>query len=576
MARLVLGPLLRYTDDTCATVWVETDGACTVEVLGHRARTFAVAGHHYALVVVSGLAPATSTAYDVRLDGDVVWPEPDSGWPVSTIRTSRPDEEVRVAFGSCRVTAPRGRRENRRPLWRPRALGVDALAALAARMRDTPEAATGEWPDVILMVGDQVYADQPSPGVAAWIRERRDVHTPPGDGVADFEEYTRLYAEAWSDPAVRWLLSTVPSAMVFDDHDVHDDWNTSETWRHQKQATVWWHDRITGGLASYWIYQHLGNLDPAALGREELFGRLQEVEDADGWPLLEEFAQAADAEADGAKGYRWSYRRDVGRTRLLVVDSRCGRILEGDSREMVSGAEWDWIVEQCRSEEQVDHLLVATSLPLLLPAAIHHLEAWNEAICKGARGPRAARLGEVVRQAADLEHWAAFDDSFRAMTGLLADIGAGALGEPPLSITVLSGDVHYAYLAEATFPAERGVRSRVHQVVCSPLRNPVQRVIQLVDRFARTPTGRRVGEALSRSVGVPPLELDWDLTAGPWFDNHLATLVLRGDEAQLLLESAWTPDGETELLRCVLDRRLTGPARGADSEGGVPEAVPAG
>ena len=560
MARLVLGPLLRYTDETSATVWVETDAACTVEVLGHRARTFCVAGHHYALVVVTGLQPASSTEYGVALDGTSVWPEPGSEWPASTIRTTRPEEEVRVAFGSCRVTAPHGRKQNRRPFWRPRALGVDALAALAARMRATPEAATGTWPDVLLMLGDQVYADQASPGVVAWIEEHRDVHQGPRDGVANFEEYTQLYREAWSDPAVRWLLSTVPSAMVFDDHDIHDDWNTSHAWRQEKQGADWWHDRIVGGLASYWLYQHLGNLDPEALESEQLHARLQQVDD--GWPLLEEFAVAADAEADGEKGYRWSYRRDVGRTRLVVVDSRCGRILEGDRRLMASRAEWNWIVEQCRHEDEVDHLVLATSLPVLLPAAIHHVEAWNEAICQGARGPRAARLGERFRQLADLEHWAAFGDSFRAMTGLLAAVGAGELGPPPVTVSVLSGDVHYAYVAEARFPEERGVQSRVHQIVCSPLRNPVQRVIQLVDRFARTPTGRRVGEAMSRSVGVPPLELDWALTDGPWFQNNLGTLSLRGDEAQLVVESAWTPDGDAELLQTVLDRSLCRTALG--------------
>ena len=48
--------------------------------------------------------------------------------------------------------------------------------------------------------------------------------------MADFEEYTRLYWDSWKDPTIRWLLSAVPSAMIFDDHDVHDDWNTSEAW----------------------------------------------------------------------------------------------------------------------------------------------------------------------------------------------------------------------------------------------------------------------------------------------------------------------------------------------------------
>ena len=31
--------------------------------------------------------------------------------------------------------------------------------------------------------------------------------------------------------AVRWLLSTVPSGMLLDDHDLRDDWNTSLSWR---------------------------------------------------------------------------------------------------------------------------------------------------------------------------------------------------------------------------------------------------------------------------------------------------------------------------------------------------------
>ena len=49
---LLLGPLLRHVDPVSATVWVETDRPCTVEVLGRSARTFRVSDHHYALVLV--------------------------------------------------------------------------------------------------------------------------------------------------------------------------------------------------------------------------------------------------------------------------------------------------------------------------------------------------------------------------------------------------------------------------------------------------------------------------------------------------------------------------------------------
>jgi len=44
-----------------------------------------------------------------------------------------------------------------------------------------------------------------------------------GYQAADFMEYCSLYREAWSEPSVRWLLSVIPTAMIFDDHDVHDD-----------------------------------------------------------------------------------------------------------------------------------------------------------------------------------------------------------------------------------------------------------------------------------------------------------------------------------------------------------------
>ena len=74
MTALRLGPLLRYVDDTSMTVWAETARPCTVEVRcadGSRgaAPTFQIAGHHYALVPVTGLTPGTTTPYEVLLDG---------------------------------------------------------------------------------------------------------------------------------------------------------------------------------------------------------------------------------------------------------------------------------------------------------------------------------------------------------------------------------------------------------------------------------------------------------------------------------------------------------------------------
>ena len=127
------------------------------------------------------------------------------------------------------------------------------------------------------MLGDQVYADETSPETRAFIASRRDPRQPPYEQVADFEEYTRLYAEAWGDPDARWLLSVIPSSMMFDDHDVVDDWNTSRSWRREMGATTWWRERITGALMSYWIYQHLGNLSATELRSNDLLARVRDA-----------------------------------------------------------------------------------------------------------------------------------------------------------------------------------------------------------------------------------------------------------------------------------------------------------
>jgi hypothetical protein len=160
--------------------------------------------------------------------------------------------------------------------------------------------------------------------VQAFIRSRRDVRRPPGLEVADFEEYTGCTGRPGATRCIRWLLSTVPTAMIFDDHDISDDWNTSAAWVEHMRRQPWWEERITSGLASYWLYQHLGNLSPDDLEDDPVWPKVRDAGDAT--RVLREFAFRADREVEGT---RWSYQRDFGRTRLVVIDSRCGRVLDG-------------------------------------------------------------------------------------------------------------------------------------------------------------------------------------------------------------------------------------------------------
>src|SRR5215211_3842000 len=428
MAELILGPVLRYVGETDATVWVETDAACEVEVLGHRAGTFGVEGHHYGLVVLEGLEPGEVHEYDVRIDGEPAWPPADSDFPPSTIRTIERDRPVEIVFGSCRVALP-----HRKPYTLPKdehddGREFDALYTLAEELLERPREG---WPDLLLLLGDQIYVDEGSPAVREYIRAHRDVTQPPGEEVANFEEYTRLYRESWGDPVIRWLLSTVSSAMVIDDHDMHDDWNISRAWREDMEREPWWREREVGGLMTYWIYQHVGNLAPEVLAEHELYQRVSGSSEAG--PALREFAER---DRNDHEGTRWSFSRDLGASRLLVTDDRTGRVLQEDRRSIFDDHEWEWIQDRARGD--FDHFVIATTDPFLLAPGLHYLEAWSEAVCDGAWGAQAARLGERLRRALDLDHWAAFGKSFDRLTGLLYELGSGRRGGPPASISILS------------------------------------------------------------------------------------------------------------------------------------------
>ena len=134
MPGLVLGPIVRYVDDRAATIWLQADAACEVDVLGVRERTWCVDGLHFALVAVEGLAVGEDHPYEVRLDGELVWPEPGSAFPASTIRLLDARRRCDIVFGSCRTTRPHEPPYVLRAGEHKAGQGIDALRAFALRV----------------------------------------------------------------------------------------------------------------------------------------------------------------------------------------------------------------------------------------------------------------------------------------------------------------------------------------------------------------------------------------------------------------------------------------------------------
>ena len=317
------------------------------------------------------------------------------------------------------------------------------------------------------MLGDQVYADEISPGTREFIRARRDperaagrgggrlrgVHAPVPRGVGGADDPLAAVDRAERDDLGR------PRRPRRLEH-------VADLGRGHR-ARAWWDERIEGAVMSYWSYQHLGNLAPERAeprtrctrgvrrrrrrhdaARVRLRRRPGDRRDA--LELLPRL-RARPADDDRLAG-------GPGARPRAPVDGRHGRVALDRGARAAATATTCCSAPRCRS---------------CWRPGMHELEAWNEAVCEGAWGRLAARLGEEMRQGARPRALGGVRRLLRAFVPARRRRRARAsAGEPPATIVALSGDVHHAYLAEVGVPAG-AASERVYQAVCSPFRNPL-------------------------------------------------------------------------------------------------------
>ena len=219
-----------------------------------------------------------------------------------------------------------------------------------------------------------------------------------------------------------------------------------------------------------------------------------------------------------------------------MMDSRGGRVLTPGQRSMVDEDEFACIAEWTKGD--FDHLLMATSLPVfLVNGALYR--AWNEAVCDGAWGRTAARLGEKIRQGLDLEHWAAFRDSLAAPGGAAAGRRLGAVTARAPRPRAGPDERRRAplYLSRVHFGSGDGL-APIYQAVCSPFRNPLDSRERRAMRIAMSGFGARLGRLLARAARVDLGAVTWNVDEGPWFDNQVAHLDLSRGSAVFRIEKA--------------------------------------
>jgi hypothetical protein len=227
-------------------------------------------------------------------------------------------------------------------------------------------------------------------------------------------------------PAVRRVLANTPTYMIFDDHDVTDDWNLTAHWRDRVHASPAGRRIVANALAAYWAFQGWGN-DPGQFAPEftgTIRGHL-----ADG-------AEGAAARFDDMLwGFdRWSFAAPT--TPVTVcLDTRTQRAYdspEGGAR-LVGPAGFDRIA---RLVEDSGH---DSTRPLLLVSATP--------VCGLELAERRQKflLDKVGPYRIDFESWHA---NLRGLIDLM-DFLTRRLRLT--TAVVLSGDVHYGMTVDVRF-----------------------------------------------------------------------------------------------------------------------------
>ena len=136
-------------------------------------------------------------------------------------------------------------------------------------------------------------------------------------------------------------------------------------------------------------------------------------------------------------------------------------------------------------------------------------------------------------------------------------MGRGVGGQPPATVTILSGDVHTTYVAEVNLGDDAG-SSRVFQIVCSPFRNPLTEHQRRVVKATGSRRTAAVFSFLARLAGVPRLTASWRYLSERSFDNSIGELSLDHAAAEVTIYAAMPDEATGGWLDPLYTHRLTG------------------
>ncbi|MDF2366820.1 alkaline phosphatase D family protein [Sneathiella sp.] len=428
MARLKVGPVLGVESDTLYTVcfstaedtpkpeWVVDGNVVTCKQVGTTPTSTVWRGEQK-ITAPTGKSGKT-VDYEIRVDGAAA--ECGNNRNKWEFYVPGKTETPKFAYGSCNGFSSLDlmhKTEDPYRLWQE----------MAEKHNDEDETPFS----LLLMGGDQLYADSiwtAVPELQKWNafprKEKiaRVANTTMRPQIDTF--YDKLYQTRWTDPHMSRMLASIPSVMMWDDHDIFDGWGS-----------------FPDDLLESKVFKYI-------FGTAKKYFEMFQIRSRFNTSLLDNKAEHY-AFALKFQGYN-----------VLALDNRAERTLD----RVMSEAQWDKVIEYLKKTTD-GHLLVLSAVPVVYRdfSAIEktfEITPWEEELTDDLKDHWRSKNHEGER--ARLIHW------------LLEN---AKLRDTKSKTVILSGDVHIGCIG-VIHDSKR--QRKVHQVVSSGIVHPAPSRLQWI------------------------------------------------------------------------------------------------
>ncbi|MTI42265.1 alkaline phosphatase family protein [Roseibium hamelinense] len=314
-------------------------------------------------------------------------------------------------------------------------------------------------------------------------------------------------------PKIRRLMAHVPTAMMFDDHDVTDDWNLSLAWEDAAYGHPLSRRVIGNALIAYGINQGWGNRP------EKIRADLQDIfQSALSAPGSRSHEDAIDKILD-YEGWDFEWPTDPP---LIALDTRTRRWRSERNSHYPSGLlDWEAATDLQAKLRGKDAVLLVSAAPIFGVKLIESVQKFFTIIGKPLM--------------VDAEYWMAHPGTASAILNIFQHRNT------PRHFVIISGDVHYSFVYDVELRngrtarnGETGENPEIWQVCSSGIKNKwPDKLISMLDlgnRWAfsprsplnwltkrrgmrivpRKPVGTPHGHRLLNASGIGLVELDDD------------------------------------------------------------------